>query len=114
MGNIYWKDIKQKDKVVDKKTHYTVNGKTVYWQGNEAMQAQLFLRRRSKKSKSGWYGDRRRHAEAARKSRMKLPEGYVKFAGMIGYKWQKEEWEEVKKLHGKAYADRWARAKFKE
>lgn len=47
----YWKDIKPNQRVVDKKSHFEVNGETIFWNGNEATRALEFLTKRSKKKR---------------------------------------------------------------
>ncbi len=49
---VYWKDIKSHDRIRVVGTTYKANGKTVFWGGQEALQAQHFLNTRAKGSHS--------------------------------------------------------------
>ncbi len=43
--SIYWKDIPQDATIKIDGNHYDYNGMVVYWNGSEAIEAQLFLKK---------------------------------------------------------------------
>lgn len=51
VGSIFWKNIKPTDKVVSRKTHWSVGKKIVDWTSRDAYEAQTWLRNRAKKDK---------------------------------------------------------------
>ncbi|MCK9435394.1 MAG: hypothetical protein M0R32_11490 [Candidatus Cloacimonetes bacterium] len=49
-NKIYWKEIPSKAKVIDEGSFYSYEGRFIYWLGNEASEAQTFLKRLARKS----------------------------------------------------------------
>lgn len=47
-GTIYWKAISNPSKIIDMGSHWSYMGKTVTWNGHEALDAQKFLKKHAK------------------------------------------------------------------
>ena len=50
-GTIYWKDVPRNKPIVDAGTHWTYQGKTIYWHGQESSEAQTALHKHNSRIK---------------------------------------------------------------